>query len=225
MLTFAQAVMRKDVRLILASGGTIWQPILLGVLIIFLFSLAIAPGEATTPRMAAAIFWLSSVFCQTLVFGQLYALEEVNLARHTLLLARAPIQGVWLGKAMAGLVFLLIAQLVFVPAIIVFFNQRISGPFLPGFMGIIAVNIGIATLGSMLGALEHGHSSRNALLSILIFPLLVPLLMAGMSLCAQTLGELPPGDFYAWIGLAWAFDAVFVAAALLMFGFLYDGED
>lgn len=224
MLNAGLAIMRKDLRLLFHAGGALCQPLLLGGIILFLFSMANGPGEAASPKAAAAAFWLSSVFCQTLVFGQLYALEEANQARQALLLAGAPLQGVWLGKAAAGLVFLCLAQLIFLPAAIVFLNQSVSGALLPGLLGIGSVDLGIAILGSLLGALQRGSGGRDALLSVLLFPLLTPLLMAGQSLCARSLGG-EGGDWLQWLGLALAFDAIFSAAALLAFGFLYGGED
>lgn len=225
MLGMACALARKDLRIIFSSGGNFCQAILLGGLLIFLFSLSRGAGETVSGREAAAIFWLSSIFCQILVFGNLYAIEEANDARQTLLLSPAPVQGIWLGKALGALILLLFAQTVFLPATAVFLDQGFAGSLWPCLAGIGAVDCGIVILGSLLGALGRGQPGHDALLSILLFPLLTPLLMAGLNICAPSLDGGDMEDVFSWLGIALAFDAVFLGAALLMFGFLYRGEE
>lgn len=90
MLRLTLAVARKDLSLTLARGSGLIQALLLGLLLLFVFSLSQGIGERMSPQAAAAVFWLSSAFCQVLIFNQLYALEEANNARLGLLLCPAP---------------------------------------------------------------------------------------------------------------------------------------
>ncbi|MDO5484538.1 MAG: heme exporter protein CcmB, partial [Desulfovibrionaceae bacterium] len=166
-----------------------------------------------------------SAFCQVLIFNQLYALEESNNARMGLLLCPAPVQSVWLGKAIAGFVLLLLAQLVFLPAAIVFLGQDLQGALVPGLAALLLVDVGMCALGSLLGALAQGQAARESLLSIVLFPLLTPLLLAGISVVAQSLGAIAPDGPSSWLGLAAAFDAIFLGAGLLLFGYIYTGDD
>ena len=89
---------------------------------------------------------------QVLIFNQLYALEEANNARLGLLLCPAPIQGVWLGKAAAGLTLLLLAQVIFLPASVIFLGQELGGPPLPGLAALLLVDLGMCALGSCGGS-------------------------------------------------------------------------
>lgn len=225
MLRLTLAVCRKDLTLVLARGSGLVQALLLGLLLLFVFSLSQGVGERMTPQGAAAVFWLSSAFCQVLVFNQLYALEEASNARLGLLLCPAPVQAVWLGKGCAGLVLLVLAQLVFLPAAVVFLGQEVSGALLPALAALVLTDLGMCALGSLLGALAQGQAARESLLSIVLFPLLTPLLLAGISVGAQTLGAPAPDGPGLWLGLAAAFDAVFLGAGLLLFGFISAGED
>ena len=132
MLRLSLAVARKDLALSLARGNGLVQALLLGLLLLFVFSLAQGPGERVGPQAAAAMFWLSSAFSQVLIFNRLYDLEEVNAARLGLALCPAPIQGVWLGKMLAGLLLLLLAQAVFLPAAMIFLGQGLEALPLAG---------------------------------------------------------------------------------------------
>ncbi len=221
----ALAVARKDLLLTLTRGSGLVQALLLGLLLLFVFSLAQGVGERLSPQNAAAVFWLSSAFCQVLIFNALFALEERCSSRVGLILSPPPIQGVWLGKGLAGMILLLLAQLIFLPATVVFLGQEIQGDWRVALGALLLVDAGMCALGSLLGALAQGEAARESLLSIVLFPLLVPLLLAGISVSAQALGLPAPDGADAWLGLAAAFDAVFAAAGLLLFGFMYTGDD
>lgn len=224
MLSQSILIARKDLLLALARGRGLGQALLLGLLLLFIFSLSHEIGEVSSPRQAAAIFWLSSVFCQILVFNQLYAIEENNSTREGLLLSPAPLQAIWLGKALAGGLLLFLAQAVFLPATLVFLGQTFAGPLWPGLCGLLLADAGLCAIGSLLGALAQGQSGRESLLSIVLFPLLCPLLLAAIGLLGQSFGAFAPDGPRAWLGLLGAFDAIFIGAGMALFPFLYQGE-
>ena len=221
----ALAVTRKDLRLVLVRGAGLSQALLLGLFLVFVFSLAQRTGESMSGQGAATVFWLAPAFCQTLAFNMLYGLEESNGARAGLLLMPAPVQAVWIGKAVAGLVIILIAQAVFLPAAVVFLGQSVGGAWPEALAAVLLVDVGMAALGSLLGALSQGQAARESLLSVVLFPLIVPLLLAGIRAGAGGLGEAAPAEAASWIGLAAAFDAVFLAAGLILFPFVFSGDE
>lgn len=225
MLRLALAIMRKDLRIMLFASGSLIQAILLGFLLIFIFSLSFGAGESATPRGAATIFWLATVFCQVLAFNQLYWIEEVNRSRLGLLLAQAPVEAIWLGKALAGFCLLLLAQIFFLPGIVIFLSQNFSGDMLVGFGAIGLSDIGLAAAGALLGSMAQGQGGRDALLSVLIFPLLLPLLLAAIGLFEQALGSDAEQSSQAWLSIGLAFDAIFIGASLALFGHIYQGEE
>lgn len=225
MLRLTWALIRKDLALTLARGSGLVQALPLGLLLLFVFSLAQNVGEHMNPQGAAAVFWISSVFCQVLIFNQLYALEEANSSRLGLLLCPAPVQAIWLGKGCAGMLLLLLAQCVFLPAIVVFLGQQFSGPLLEALLALFLTDIGLCALGSLLGALAQGQAARESLLSIILFPLLIPLLLAGISIGALALGGADPEGSMAWLGVAAAFDAIFLGSGLVLFAYIYAGDE
>jgi heme exporter protein B len=225
MLRPALAIAGKDLRLVLGRGTGLVQALLLGLLLIFVFSLAAEPGQRLSPQAAAAIFWMASVFCMVLVSNTLYGLEEESGARMGLLLAPMPAQAVWLGKAAAGTVLLLAAQVVFVPAAVVFLNQSLSGHVAVGLVGLLAVDVGLIAMGSLLGALAQGQAARESLLTVVLFPLLIPVLLAGIRLLSGAFGGPAPEGVGSWLGLAGAFDAIFAAAGLILFPFIYSPDE
>ncbi|MBP3731410.1 MAG: heme exporter protein CcmB [Mailhella sp.] len=226
MLTAAIAICKKDLLMVFTHGAGLAQALLLGLLLVFLFSLSLNAGDRLSPQAAAAMFWLASAFCQVLVFNMLYAAEEAEKARLGLLMLPAPVQSVWLGKAAAGMVILAAAQCVFIPAVFVFLGQKMGEFWTLSLAGILIGDLGMAASGSLLGALSVGQSGRESLLSIVLFPLLTPLLLSVVKLASFGLEADPMlENALRWIGLAVAFDSIFLGAGLVLFPFVYNGED
>ncbi|MDR2826058.1 MAG: heme exporter protein CcmB [Deltaproteobacteria bacterium] len=232
MLNATCAIFKKDLKLMLGkgAGSGLAQATLFGLLLIFIFSLTKSASEGISPEAAATVFWVATLFSLVLVFSGLYALEETKAQRRGLLLAPSPIQSIWLGKALAGLVIVLLTQLVFLPGVGIFLDQP-AWEFeklcmAPGV--ILLVDIGLVAPGSLLGALTQGQSAREPLLSIVIFPLLLPLLLAAIRLCAALFSADTPQtseSFFAWLKLVLAFDSLYAAAGLLLFAFVYKYPD
>lgn len=224
MIKAALLIARKDLTLMLARGPGLAQALMLGALLVFLFSLSAPPGALLPPQGAATVFWLGSVFCQVLIFNSLFALEEENNAREGLLLAPTPPQAIWLGKAFAGFLLIVAAQVIFIPAVFVFLGQdaRHAGT---GLAAIMAADIGLAASGSLLGALSRGQAARESLLSLIIFPLLIPALLAAIRLGAAALGAPDTEDQGRWFGILLSFDALFLATGLILFPFVYEADD
>lgn len=225
MIRATLAIARKDVTLLISRGTGLAQSFLLGLLLIFVFSLARGIAEEFSAQAAAAIFWMATAFCQVLVFNSLYALEEDNGQRQGLLLAPVPVQAVWLGKALAGLLLLLLAQLLFVPATIVFLDQNLGGSLAQGLIVLLLADLGMAAVGSLLGALSQGQAARESLLSIIIFPLLLPLLLAAIRIGAGVFSGLEQESAGDWFKILVAFDALFLAAGIVLFSFVYSTQD
>ncbi len=225
MLRAILALVRKDIRLTFGRGFGLVQALLLGLLLLFVFSLSQEVGTRMSPQGAATIFWLASAFCQVLVFNMLYGIEESNGARQGLLLVPEPVQVIWISKGITGFLLIGAAQLVFLPAAIVFLGQEISFLWPYALAMIFLADVGMAALGSLLGALSQGQSARESLLSIVLFPLLIPLLLAGIRVGAGGFSEVLPEGVHNWLGIAIAFDALFLAAGLVLFTYVYMGED
>ncbi len=226
MLRAILALIKKDLRLVRGHG--LIQSLLLGLLLIFMFSLSQELGTTMSAQAAATIFWLASAFCQVLVFNMLYGLEEVNNARQGLLLMPHPLQVIWIAKSCSGFVLIVLAQLIFLPATMVFLGQSLSEHWPLALLCVFLVDVGMAAQGSLLGALSQGQAARESLLSIILFPLLIPLLLAGIYMGSVGFGgAILDGldGLYKWLGIATAFNALFLGAGLVLYDFMYAGED
>ncbi|MDP3425885.1 MAG: heme exporter protein CcmB [Humidesulfovibrio sp.] len=225
MLRRAGFMAAKDLRLSVGGGQGLVQAMLLGLLLIFLFSLSRPTGELVSGQAAGAIFWLASAFGLVLVFNDLFSLEEHQGCRLGLLSSPVPEHSVWLGKGLAGFGLLLLSQAVFLPAAAVFLGQDVKGSWGVLLLALIGVDWGLAALGALLGALAQGQGARESLFSVILFPLLLPVLLGGIRIFAGVFSGEAAQDQGLWVGIIVAFDAVFTAAGAFLFPFLYTGEE
>ncbi|QJB57290.1 heme exporter protein CcmB [Pseudodesulfovibrio sp. zrk46] len=225
MLKRTAAFVSKDLKLSVSGGQGMVQAVLLGLLLIFMFSLSKPLGGAISPQAAGAIFWLASAFGLVLVFNDLFSIEEANGARIGILSSPAPVHAVWIGKGLAGLTLLLISQLVFLPATVAFLGQTVSGPWWLLLVTLVGADIGLVVIGALLGALSQGQAARESLLSVIVFPLLLPVLLAGITLFGMCFSPEAVEGTDNWLGLIFAFDCLFAGAGLFLFPFVYSGEE
>ena len=225
MLSRAAAIAAKDLRLAVSGGQGLVQAVLLGLLLIFLFSLSRPTGAVVDAQAAATIFWLASAFGLVLVFNDLFAMEESNGQRLGLLSSPAPRHAVWIGKGAAGFGLLLLSQLVFLPATVVFLGRDVAGSPLELFGVLLLVDWGLVSLGALLGALSQGMAARESLLSVILFPLLLPVLLGAVKLFSGLFTGQGSLDASSWYGLIAAFDGVFSGTGLILFPFVYSGEE
>jgi len=225
MLKRTVAIAAKDLKLSVSGGQGLVQAVLLGLLLIFMFSLSKPLGGVISPQAAGAIFWLASAFGLVLVFNDLFSIEEANGARIGILSSPAPVHAVWVGKGIAGLSLLLVSQLVFLPATVAFLGQTVSGPWWLMVVALVGADIGLVVIGALLGALSQGQAARESLLSVIVFPLLLPVLLAGITLFGFCFSPEEVEGYDKWLGLIFAFDCLFAGAGLFLFPFVYSGEE
>lgn len=224
MISSALTIARKDVRLAFAGGQGPVQAILLGLLLVFIFSLSAAPGERFSVQQGMAIFWLCSSFAVVLIFSMLFRFEEENDTATALLLSPAPVQSLWLGKTVAGCLLLLLCQVFFFPASVVFLGLDPQGDAGLLVLLLIGVDVGLCVLGGLIGAMGHGQGAKDTVLTIIVFPLQIPLLLGGIRIGVGLMQGGVMADVAEWFGLVFAFDAVFAGAALFLFPHVFRGE-
>lgn len=224
MFRRSRIIFIKDIRQVLNTRAEYLQAFLLGLLFVFVFSLVRRPGEIFPVQSIAVIFWLISAFSMVLIANILYRLDEYGGIRSALLQIVVPLQSIWLGKCIGIFCLLLGCQLFWLPFFLIFLHISVLPSFnwSDGVLLIGSVDFGLAVLGGLLGTFCAGSDGRDILLTVLCFPLLLPLLLAAISLSVALLdGSLEENN---WWYMIFAFDFLFTSATLLLFPFAYNGE-
>ncbi|MET0152614.1 MAG: heme exporter protein CcmB [Candidatus Binatia bacterium] len=205
-------IVRKDLRIEFRSPAGLVSIFVLGLLVLLIFQFA-AP-EKPTPESAAGALWISFVFAGTLGAQRTFLLERDNLCLDGLKIAPIDPAAIFLAKMLGTLVTLTILQAVMAPLTSVFFGVVPVSPL--GFALVCLLgNLGFAALATLFASISVGTRAREVILPLLIFPVLVPLLIAAVKASAVLLGGA--GEAGIWLRVLVAFDVVFTVAGWLLF--------
>ncbi|HEY0970360.1 MAG TPA: heme exporter protein CcmB [Gemmatimonadales bacterium] len=213
----ARAIFWKDMVAERRTKTNFNAVIFFAVLMLLLFGFALGPDAEALRKAAVGAIWLSILFSGVLSFNRSYAAELESNAMEQLLLYPGDRRAIFLGKLAANLAFVALTELFVVPLAAVLYNVEILPRLVP-LLGVLALGtIGFVTLGTFYAAMAARVRAREVLLPLLLFPMLVPLLLAAVECTkAVLMGDLM-GDWRAWVKLLVAFDVIFLAAALVAF--------
>jgi heme exporter protein B len=218
----ALAIARKDALAELRGRHATVSTLFFAALVLLLFGFALGPDAQSLADAAPGLLWLAIVFAGVLALGRLHQLEADDGALEQLALYPIARRAIYLGKALAGFGALLITGVVLLGAAAVLYDVEI----LPAAAALLATlvlgTLGVAAVGTFHAGVTVRLRAREAMLPLLMLPVLAPLLLASVKATAIALGTGPSGDLGAWLGLLVIFDAVMLVAGAATYGFLLE---
>jgi heme exporter protein CcmB len=219
-LRVAWIVLRKDLTVEVRSREIAYTTLFFAVSSVLVFSVAFVKEGRAIGDAAAGILWVAIAFAGTLALGRTFERERQSETLRALLLAPADRPAIYVGK-LVGIVALLVAtELVIAPLVAFLFQASalFARPF--WFAGILlAGTIGYCAVGTLFAAMLVRARSRDVLLPVLLYPITIPVIIAGVRGTAVLLEPEPDlAMLRFWLMLLATFDAVFVTLALWTFG-------
>jgi len=218
------AIVWKDLTAERRTKANFNAVIFLAGLILLLFGFALGPDTQALRKVAGGVLWLTVLFSGVLSFNRSYEQELENGALEMLLLYPGDRRSIFLGKLLANLSFVLLVEAVLIPLAAVLYDLPIWSVMLPLAGVLLLGTIGFVTLGTFYAAMASRLRAREVLLPLLLFPMLIPLLVAAVQATNAILNpdatfvtsELrnPSGD---WMKLLAVFDMIFFLGALFAF--------
>jgi heme exporter protein B len=212
------AVAWKDLTTERRSKANFNAVLFLAALMLLMFGFALGPDAASLRAAAAGIVWLTILFSGNLAFHRSYQVELEGGALETLLLYPGARSSIFLGKLAANLIFVLLVLVALVPIAIILYDIPVARTTPLLFLVIFLGTFGFVTLGTFYASMASRSRAREVLLPLLLFPMLVPVLVASVEATSALLLGDPMGDAGRWIRLLVAFDVIFLGASILAFG-------
>lgn len=210
------AIVRKDLRLQFRRVESLGTMIAFAVLIVVVFAFAGDPTPADFEHLGPGALWVSVLFAGAIGFGRWFAEEERNAALQGMLLTPVDRGALFLGKWIGATVFLLALELVLVPVAVVLYGLDFSGAWISLVVLLVVVTAGYTALGTFFAAVAAKTTAGELILPVLLFPLAVPLVLAGAE-GGQALVTGEIADYRDWLGLAIAFVVIFGTVCTLAF--------
>jgi heme exporter protein B len=198
---------RKDLRLELRSRDTFLSMVLFVVatLVVFSFSLPAGAGEDA----AYGLLWVAILFTAILGLTRAFAAEREQRVLDGLVLAPCDRSTIWLGKAIAVLAFLALAEVVALPAFALFF-EPVTWELVAA---VVLADLGLAAVGTLLAAMAAASRARELLLPLLLLPLAIPIVVGGVGASISD----DPGRFLGFLAL---YDLIFAILSWASFEYV-----
>ena len=223
MIRAARTILRKDLLLELRTKEAVPAMTLFTITVYVLFHFGL-DRNALDGDLASGVLWVTLLLASVIGVTRLFAAEREQGGIDALLLAPVDRTALFVAKASALFLFLVVVELVAVPA----YDLLLLGPGLGGTLPelpliLLLANVGIAAVAALVAALAAETRTRELIVPLMLLPLLVPLLIS----CAQATEPLMrtdqgPEDLGRWLGLLTLYDVVFVLVSVAVFDFLLE---
>jgi len=217
MLGAALTIAAKDLRSELRTKEALNASLAFSIVILILFSFAFDPGSDTIMEFSGGLLWLVYSFAGALVLNRGFAREKDNDCLDALIASPAPPGALFLGKALANCALLIAVELVALAAFVLFYDVRIGwSQFGQILLVTLLATWAMTVVGTIFSAITVNLRLRELMLPILVYPFLIPALMAAMLLTTDLMANMSIwGNDSIWIRVLVAFDAVFTALAVV----------
>jgi heme exporter protein B len=192
------------------------------ILVGILFNYAIDPTVVTPQAIAAGLIWMTIIFGGMLGLGRTFSLEEEEGAFQGILLSPIPRDAIYLAKVLANFIILTVVTALVFAVFALFFGLEFGGHPV-ALAGVVLLGIlGFVATGTLFSAISAGTTMGDTLLPILVFPLLIPLIIYGVTATSRLFAGLPVSEVDGNIRMLGAFAAVALFAGAGLFRYVVE---
>jgi heme exporter protein B len=196
------------------------------VVLVFSFALASATDPAQGPIVAAGVLWAATLFTGTVALARVLDRERENESIRSLLLSPAPRAAIYAGKLIATSALMLAVEMLLTVLVGVLFSAGVFSHL--GWLALVLIlgTLGFASTGVVFSAALLRSRSREALLGALLFPIVIPVLLAASRATACLFDPLSPDlePVAFWVRFLLATDVIYIALGLWVFEPVVIGE-
>ncbi len=214
-LQAVKAIIWKDLRAELRSREMLTAMLVFALLVIFIFNFALSLDAEARSNVTAGVLWTTLTFAGTLGLNRSLNMEKDQGNLDGLLLAPADRTAIYMAKLILNWLSMLLVAAIIFPLYSLFYNTSLLYPQLV--VVVLLGSLGYVSIGTLLAAMTVQARTRDVLLPILLFPLILPLLVAAVKFTAGILSGLSFGDLRSWFDLIVVYDLVFLGLGILFF--------
>ena len=215
------AIVAKDIAAELRTREMLSSMFVFALLVILIFNFAFDLRADNQRTLAPGVLWVAIAFAGMLGLSRSFIMEKDRGSMEGLLLAPVDRSAIYLGKMLGNVLFITVVEVVILPIFIVLFN--LSAEDLPLLAGVMLLGtVGFAGVGTLFSAMAIHTRAREVLLPILLFPVVIPVMLASVKLTAAILDRVAFDEVQNWFSLLVAFDVIFMALSVILFDFVVE---
>jgi len=216
------AIVWKDLRVEWRTGELLLTPVLLALLLMLVFVFALPPAAMRVEGVFTASLWVTLFFAGTVGVSRGFARERGDGRLAGLLLAPVDRSAVFLAKALVTLLFLSAVAVVLMPVFFGLFGQTLAAPLWQWIVTSALVIAAYSAVGTLLAALAAQLRSGEVLFPVLLFPLLVPIVLAAVHLSDALLLEGSWAGQAAWLRMLVLYNVLFWGVPYFLFEYVVE---
>lgn len=214
------AVIWKDLSAELRSREMLSAMLVFALLVLLIFNFALELDVRTRETLTSGILWVMFTFAGTLGLNRSMAIEKDRGCLDGLLLAPVDRSAIYFGKMLGNLVFMLIVAAIVLPVFSVLYNVNLFDPGL--ILVILLGSLGYVVVGTLLASMTVQTRTRDLLLPILLFPVVLPVLIPAVKASSGFLLGVEVEEIMPWLNLLIAYDVIFLAVSFMVFDFVVE---
>jgi len=215
----AWLIARKDLAIEFRTRSAFLSAVVFALLGLVIFYYSWDPTAVSVTDLAPGVLWMIFTFSGLLGLHRSFGVESADHAIDGLLSSPVSREAIFLGKAIANLIFVVAVQLIAIPALMLFYNLLLGDIAVPLIAVALLAAIGLVAVGTLFSAMAVNTRLAELLLPMLALPFFLPIVIAASQATAKLLSGRPVAEAGAWLKLLLAFDIVFVAACTLTYPF------
>lgn len=214
------AIAWKDLAAELRSRELLSAMLVFALLVILIFNFALKLDAKTRLTATSGILWVTFTFAGTLGLNRSMAIEKDRGCLDGLLLAPVDRSTIFFGKLLSNLAFMFIVEIIVLPLYSLLYNINL---FNPGLLLVILLgSVGYIAIGTLLAAMAVQTRTRDVMLPILLFPVVIPVVVAAVEASGGFLQGLQLSEVRYWINLLLVYDVIFIAIAFMVFDYVVE---
>ena len=215
----AWAIVRKDLALERRSREMLGSMFLFSLLVLLIFSFSFDLRIEQPTAVAPGVLWVAISFAGMLGLARSFVLERDQGCLDGLLLCPVDRSILYVGKVLSNLVFISLTELILLPLYLALFNLAFKPLLLPV---ILLGTLGFAAVGTLLSAMTVQVRAREVMLPVLLFPIILPVLIAAVRLTAGILDGQPWPEIRRWMQLLVGFDVLLTSLSYVVFDYVVE---
>ena len=218
----AYAILRKDLQLEFRSKESILAMWIFSLLIFVIFNFTFEVSRLVMLEIAPGLLWVAFIFSGMFGLNHSFAVEKEH--GNLRAMALMPVDGsqIYLGKFLSVTVIMLMFEMLIFPIFIIFYDLQLSLNMLLLIPVLLAGTIGFTSLGTILSGVSVQTRNQQILLSLLLWPLVSPIIIWSVTLTSMVLGGNIAGGFYPLLVRVISFDVIFFTISYLLFNFILE---
>jgi heme exporter protein B len=214
------AIVHKDIIAELRTKEMFSSMFVFALLVIVIFNFAFELRVANVKQVAPGVLWVTFTFAGMLGLNRSFILEKDKGCLEGLLLAPVDRSVIYFGKMLGNLIFMSVVEAIVLPIFWVLFNPPLFSPAL--ILIIVLGTLGFAGVGTLFSAIAVHTRAREVMLPILLFPIVIPLMIAAVKITGGLLDGQPLSEMRNWLNLLVGFDIIFLTVSYMTFDYVVE---